>query len=83
MPCGFPKTVRGVVTDAVKHTAISGAQIVIWTVNNVSAAKTAVTDSTGAYTITSVDPSLYRGRASASGYDSGEQVFEISGANNF
>jgi hypothetical protein len=77
MPCGFPKTVNGVVIDAVRRTAIAGAQVMIWPGDNVSAAKIAVTDNAGAYTIPGLESSVYRGRASARGYDSGEQVFQI------
>src|SRR5262245_20905845 len=69
-------TVSGVVTDAVRHTAVRGALVAVLNFPNTAAA---VTDNAGVYAISGLsEVDVYRVRVSASGYDSSEQLVVVS-----
>ena len=61
----------GVITDIATHAAIAGAQLDVLT--GVNAGKSATTDASGTYVMRDLMADGFRLRASAPGYDSGEQ----------
>jgi hypothetical protein len=64
-------SISGIVTDVSTRSVIVGAQI--QALNGVNAGRAGTTDANGAYTITDLAPDTFRLRASAAGYDAGEQ----------
>jgi hypothetical protein len=64
-------TLTGVITDIATHAAIAGAQLDVLT--GVNAGKSATTDTSGTYVMRDLTADGFRLRASAPGYDSGEQ----------
>jgi hypothetical protein len=64
-------TLTGVITDTTTHAGIVGASLNVLTGPNTG--KSAVTDSTGTYTMGGLVADSFRLRASANDYDSGEQ----------
>jgi len=68
-------TITGVITDVATHATLAGARVEA--LNGTNAGKAATTDGTGVYTLGGLVPETFRMRASASGYDSGEQNVTI------
>ena len=64
-------TLRGVITDMGTHVGIAGARLDV--LNGLNAGKTAVTDGSGTYLLDGLVAEVFRLRASADGYDFGEQ----------
>ena len=64
-------TLTGVITDVGTRAGIEGARLEI--VSGANTGKTATTDRSGAYTIRELAAGNFRLRASATGYDAGEQ----------
>jgi hypothetical protein len=69
--------VRGVITDSVGHAGVPGARVDIQTGDSANYITTAVTDNTGAYSISGLTRGTYRVRASAEGYDFGERIVDM------
>jgi len=71
-------TLTGVISDTGTQRPIAGARVEI--LNGVNAAKATTTDGSGAYTLGDLSADTFRMRASAAGYDSGEQNLTIPGS---
>ena len=74
-PLGNPppvdSTLTGVITDVATGAGIQGARVEA--LNGANAGKAVTTDGSGAYALTGLTAETFRMRASATGYDSGEQ----------
>jgi hypothetical protein len=64
-------TLTGVITDVSTGVGIQGARVEA--LNGANAGKAATTDASGAYALTGLTAETFRMRASATGYDTGEQ----------
>ena len=64
-------TLAGVITDQASGAGIGGARVEA--LNGANAGKAATTDASGAYALTGLSEGGFRMRASASGFDAGEQ----------
>ncbi len=64
-------TLTGVITDAATGGGIQGARVEA--LNGANVGKAVTTDASGAYALTGLTAETFRMRASAAGYDSGEQ----------
>jgi hypothetical protein len=70
-------TLSGTITDQATNAGLDGARVEI--LNGTNAGKATATDRSGAYTLTGLAPDTFRMRASAAGYDAGEQNVTITG----
>jgi len=70
--------VSGVVTDAAGHRGIAGAFVQVLDSANPTLT---ITDNAGVYAITGLTSGFVRVRASAAGYDAGEQIVDVGPAN--
>jgi hypothetical protein len=70
-------TLSGTITDQATNASLEGARVEI--LNGANAGKAATTDRSGAYTLTGLASDTLRMRASAPGYDAGEQNITITG----
>lgn len=70
-------TLSGTITDQATNAGLEGARVEI--LNGANAGKATTTDRSGAYTLTGLASDTFRMRASAAGYDYGEQNITLTG----